>query len=1087
MNNFTKRKTAFSVLLIMGALIMSVGALSAQNGILINNSFQNLDGVRLENPSNPGTCALRIEEGGAENGGNALFVDSRCGGATYWNTQVWFSLKEIAVFGTTYRLKFKVKAIEAPVATQLEYEYKRAGGGYNALNYFYYTPSLEWQEVVKDHTPPDAAGWEGFCLNFGHANKTTYLVSDVKFLAPYGLSVLEDAVTFNDVSVGYAQPAAKTVTVINTGWEANTLTSVSQPVNFEVSVLSTNLLSTDGSTATFTVRPKAGLSAGEYTEDITISGSNGTSTKVSVSFKVGNTVSPLKVIELDMSLYTGTPARITGANPTTATVPTGYLSNTRSVQFFNRATTADAWTATGDTIFANDAGMVIGTGSVLTGTAAVTVEGQAVTHALQYAQNRDIYLKLGSTSAKRIVLVGRPNNAGRSLYGARFAVVTGSRDMYNLNGLANEAAYTANGFVVKNWSNAFPASGSNYDMNTLQFDGNSIKDGIVEKRFDNGMKIQLNQVVANGSPAGVNWANTSAAHNIMIDGFTAEKGKTLVLGSTRADAFRIHKIIIVPVGLDVPVTSLQILNAPATEPSSTFSKIQLKVKAEPLYGDYEWSITEGAEFATLSADGLLTNTAAGKVKVKVTGKGEAANIFDEMEFEFKPAEDKPLSFSNMTNGCGRIDAATGVITFGNGNSGCNWGNAIAWNFSPALSMTEYSAVEFEFEPVTANMLEIKIEYEGVTDHAWMGIPKGATKLKFPFVANVKQIYFQSSNWAYAPDFPTEDIFPSAPPWPTLTVKSATLLAVPPFEKENIPLVDVNKDWGIALNAATRVLTVNGSWDESVEWNFNPNKSNKNYYGVTVTFKEPIPKVVDFVLVAEYFDHVGGDGGFNSYSKIAGIPQTKAMMIDFAKPVKRIYFKEENWDNNNQNPRPYSLTIDEFYLRKIIKDISTDATLSALTVTPGTLVPTFDPAVTSYTVSVASNVESISIQATANDVGASVSGTGTKTLVVGPNSFDIKVTAEDDTTEKTYNVTVTRATDLPSHGISVLRIYPNPAKEFITVSGLQVGEIVRICDISGRVMFIKNATQENENISISHLSAGMYLVKTNNAVAKVIKN
>jgi len=165
----------------------------------------------------------------------------------------------------------------------------------------------------------------------------------------------------------------------------------------------------------------------------------------------------------------------------------------------------------------------------------------------------------------------------------------------------------------------------------------------------------------------------------------------------------------------------------------------------------------------------------------------------------------------------------------------------------------------------------------------------------------------------------------------------------------------------------------------------------------------------------------------------------------------------------------------------------DAVLSALTVTPGTLVPTFDPAVTSYTVSVASDVTEIQIQATANDAQASVTGTGTKTLVYGSNIFNIKVTAEDGTTEKTYNVTVTRATDLLSHGISALRIYPNPAKDYIKVSGLQTGETLRIFDLSGRVLLVKEVTKETENIAIDNLSAGMYLLKTGNAVAKVIKN
>ena len=87
--------------------------------------------------------------------------------------------------------------------------------------------------------------------------------------------------------------------------------------------------------------------------------------------------------------------------------------------------------------------------------------------------------------------------------------------------------------------------------------------------------------------------------------------------------------------------------------------------------------------------------------------------------------------------------------------------------------------------------------------------------------------------------------------------------------------------------------------------------------------------------------------------------------------------------------------------------SNDATLKGLTVSQGTLSPAFSAAITNYTVSVANNIEQITIGATANDANASVAGAGSKTLTVGSNPFEIVVTAEDGTTKKTYTVTVTR--------------------------------------------------------------------------------
>lgn len=64
--------------------------------------------------------------------------------------------------------------------------------------------------------------------------------------------------------------------------------------------------------------------------------------------------------------------------------------------------------------------------------------------------------------------------------------------------------------------------------------------------------------------------------------------------------------------------------------------------------------------------------------------------------------------------------------------------------------------------------------------------------------------------------------------------------------------------------------------------------------------------------------------------------------------------------------------------------------------------------TTYDVTVPADVEKIEVYATAQAKSAKVSGTGTKTLEDGLNSFKVTVTAEDGTT-KTYTINVTRET------------------------------------------------------------------------------
>ena len=86
--------------------------------------------------------------------------------------------------------------------------------------------------------------------------------------------------------------------------------------------------------------------------------------------------------------------------------------------------------------------------------------------------------------------------------------------------------------------------------------------------------------------------------------------------------------------------------------------------------------------------------------------------------------------------------------------------------------------------------------------------------------------------------------------------------------------------------------------------------------------------------------------------------------------------------------------------------STDATLKNLGIKPNDF-SGFRKANTSYSISVPKNVEKISIYATPTNSKALVTGTGSKTLQIGKNTFNIKVTAEDKKTTKIYTLTINR--------------------------------------------------------------------------------
>ena len=90
--------------------------------------------------------------------------------------------------------------------------------------------------------------------------------------------------------------------------------------------------------------------------------------------------------------------------------------------------------------------------------------------------------------------------------------------------------------------------------------------------------------------------------------------------------------------------------------------------------------------------------------------------------------------------------------------------------------------------------------------------------------------------------------------------------------------------------------------------------------------------------------------------------------------------------------------------------SSDATLDDFTISTGTLMPSFNPAVTTYTISVPYNVGSVILAATAMQSNATVAGVGEENLSMGTNNFIISVTAPNGTTTINYTIIVVREQD-----------------------------------------------------------------------------
>lgn len=110
----------------------------------------------------------------------------------------------------------------------------------------------------------------------------------------------------------------------------------------------------------------------------------------------------------------------------------------------------------------------------------------------------------------------------------------------------------------------------------------------------------------------------------------------------------------------------------------------------------------------------------------------------------------------------------------------------------------------------------------------------------------------------------------------------------------------------------------------------------------------------------------------------------------------------NYDTLTEGTASASVTVKQ---KKVVVDTrSKDNTLSSLSVSTGTLSPSFSASTTEYQISLSGTTEKVTLSATANDAKATVSGTGEKPVAPGSNRFVIVCTAENGS-KKEYVVNI----------------------------------------------------------------------------------
>ncbi len=120
-----------------------------------------------------------------------------------------------------------------------------------------------------------------------------------------------------------------------------------------------------------------------------------------------------------------------------------------------------------------------------------------------------------------------------------------------------------------------------------------------------------------------------------------------------------------------------------------------------------------------------------------------------------------------------------------------------------------------------------------------------------------------------------------------------------------------------------------------------------------------------------------------------------------------------------------------------------------------------------------------------------------TFIALPNTGYNFARWSDGNTQNPRSITVTKDTILiaffnQSIGIkdvdevkTIIKVYPNPAKSQITITGLEQTDDIQIINTIGRVVKHYNNVSETITINIADLSQGLYFVKIGNIVRKLV--
>jgi len=84
-----------------------------------------------------------------------------------------------------------------------------------------------------------------------------------------------------------------------------------------------------------------------------------------------------------------------------------------------------------------------------------------------------------------------------------------------------------------------------------------------------------------------------------------------------------------------------------------------------------------------------------------------------------------------------------------------------------------------------------------------------------------------------------------------------------------------------------------------------------------------------------------------------------------------------------------------------------------------------------------------------------------------------------------NIQVLETSNVDVVNVSKIQIFPNPVLDSFQIGGITENTLVKIIDTNGRIV-LQQMVSPNEQISVGHLSVGMYFVQVNGETVKIVK-